>query len=158
MSAPFHCTVLQKTAGRFSSVLQDLSGAIRTGCRPPYITCLYANNCWYGIADVQTIQLSWLHTVELYTGGSSHVEVNKSDTLRQDEKEPRIQSRICRYVFGYISFVLSTIAKVTTGIIKRCYFLGSLSEGRGFPLCSLIWQSAHSGICFRFIRTIILVK
>lgn len=49
-----------------------------------------ANNCWYGIADVQTIQLSWLPTVELYTGGSTHVEVNKSYTLWQDDNEPRI--------------------------------------------------------------------
>lgn len=123
MSAPFHCTVLQKTVGRFSSVLQDLAGAIRTGCRPPYITCQYANNCWYGIADVQTIQLPWLPTVELYTGGSSQVEDNKSDTLWQDENEPRILSRICRYVFGYISIVLATIAKVIAGIINRCYIL-----------------------------------
>ena len=97
MSAPFHCIVLQKIYGRFSSVLQDLSGLIiRFGCRTRYIACQYANNCWYGIADVKTMRRLWLPTVASHTGVSSHVEVNKSDTLRQDEKEPRILSRMVR--------------------------------------------------------------
>ena len=124
MSAPFHCIVLQKIYGRFSSVLQDLSGLIiRFGCRTRYIACQYANNCWYGIADGRSIHRSWLPTIARDTRVSTHVEVNKSDTLRQDEKEPRILSSICRYVFGFIRNTLKVFSKVTTGIINFCYIL-----------------------------------
>ena len=124
MSAPFHCIVLQKIFGRFSSVLQDLS-ELKTwiGCRTRYIACQYANNYWYGIADVQSIHRLWLPTIARDIRVSTHVEANKSDTLRQDENEPRILSRICRYVFGYISIAFNTISKVTTGIMNCCYIL-----------------------------------
>lgn len=124
MSAPFHCIVLQKIVGRFSSVLQELFGILyRIGCRTQYIACLYANNYRYGIADVQRINRVWLPTSAIDIRVSTHVEANKSDTLRQDEKEPRILSRINRYVFGFISFILDMITKVTTGIINGCYIL-----------------------------------
>lgn len=124
MSAPFHYIVLQRIVGRFSSVLQELFGILyRIGYRTQYIACLYANNYKYGIADVQSINRPWLPTSAIDIWVSTQVEANKSDTLRQDEKEPRILSRINRYVFGFISFILVMITKVTTGIINGCYIL-----------------------------------
>ena len=114
MSAPFHYFVLKEILGRFPYVLQELFLV----CVTQVIACQYANNYWYGVANDKKILSVWLPTQAADPRVSTHVEDDKLDTLRQDQNEPRILSRIGRCVFGISKYLFSAVLKVTTGIMN----------------------------------------
>lgn len=114
MSAPFHCPVLKETFGRFPYVLQELFIVYVT----QVTTYHTANNDWYGVASDKKIHRVGLPLLARDPRVSSQAEDDKLDTLRQDQKEPRILSRICRCVFGISKYFLIIVLKVTTDIIN----------------------------------------
>ena len=119
MSAPFHRFVLQEIIGRFPYVLQELLCLIGGDlCVTQVIACQYANNYWYGVADVKRVNSVWLPTQATNLRVNTQVEDNKLETLRQYEKEPRILSRICRCVFGIIRYSVLLVLKVISSIIN----------------------------------------
>ena len=119
MSAPFHLFVLKEIYGRFPYVSQEL--CILIGCLvyvTQVIACQYANNYWYGVADDTRTQRVGLPPRARGPLVSTHVEDNKLETLRQDQKEPRTLSRISRCVLGIIRYLFKTVLKVTIGIMN----------------------------------------
>lgn len=119
MRAPSHFIMLQRKSGHFSFVLQDLisrpiswlknapigvSSASIDARDIEYITRVtassYANNCETGVAGDQRTSAVGLPSLNWRLRVSINVDDKKLDTLRPDKKQPRILSRICRYVFG----------------------------------------------------------
>ena len=108
MSAPFHYFVLIEIYGRFLYVLQELW----TVCVSRIIACQFAKNYWYGVADDTRTQRVGLPPRARGPLVSTHVEDNKLETLRQDQKEPRTLSRIIRCVLGIIRYLFKRYWKL----------------------------------------------
>ena len=114
MSAPFHHLVLKEIVGRFPYVLQELLVV----CVTRIIACQYANNYWYGIADEKRSLRVRLPSLTIGPWVSTHVEDDKLDTLRQEQKEPCTPSRISRCMFGLSKYLPKWVSKVANGIIN----------------------------------------
>lgn len=120
MCAPSHFIMLQRCVGQFSYVLQDLlsqsKSLLRTALAKvgPYLDLIerdveyitrvtassYANNCGTGVAGDKRRPAVGLPPLDWCLRVGINVDDKKLDTLRPEQRQPRILSRICRYVFG----------------------------------------------------------
>lgn len=120
MSAPLHFFVLQLVVGRLASVLRALFVIIKMGFhfviakryRTRDIAYQIANNFWQGVADVNKAKSLWLPTRASGPRVTTQVEVNKSDTLSQEQKEPQDLSRILLSVFGPQRYLFLVMMKI----------------------------------------------